>query len=289
MADVVCSSDLLVAVGFGVMTSRDGTTWTTAAVPHDWRLTSVAWAGSQFVAAGHVLPPPEDSGLRSFLALSPDGVRWTAHAVQFEPDLASSPSVMVGVHGGSIHTSTDGAAWTRSASPVPDGVLTRVIWADTRFVAVGQVRDPREVHPKRTFLLASPDGVNWTEWNLPRSRVNAVAWSGRRFVAVGNTILTSEDGASWARQDPPVEEFDLTDVVWSGSQFAAVGQIATGGGMAGLVLTSPDGLAWTRRSAPSRGVEPSAVAWCRDRFVAVGALRRGWFADYTTDLILTSP
>jgi hypothetical protein len=49
-------------------------------------------------------------------------------------------------------------------------------------------------------VLTSPDGVTWTpQGSGTTARLNAVTWTGGRFVAVGDsgTILTSPDGFFW--------------------------------------------------------------------------------------------
>ena len=282
MSGVACSDRDIVAVGWGVMTSPDGLSWIPSQVPTDWRLKRITWSGSLFVAVGGTVPLPG----RPIIATSPDGRTWTERtAPAFAVDVAWSGDRFVAVAGRTILTSRDGLTWNAEAVQV-DGRLRGITWGPSQFVAVGYVPSTAGgSYSDRAVILASPDGVTWSERISPGSGLRDVVWSGERFVAVGKTILTSQDGTTWNPQSAPVDGFDFADIAWSGSQFAAVGRVQT----AGLVITSPDGVTWTRSPAPSRGVEPSAVAWCLDRFVAVGALRRGWFADYTTDLILTSP
>jgi len=88
--------------------------------------------------------------------------------------------------------------------------------------------------------------LNWS-WANPTPQGNqmeAVAWSGSRYVAVGDmgTIMTSTDAVNWTLQKSGVEKNayskDLTDVIWTGTQFVATG-------IRGIILTSPDGVDWT--------------------------------------------
>lgn len=286
MSGIACSDEQIVAVGFGVMTSPDGLTWTPSHVPSDWRLKKVTWGRSLFVAVGDTVPGPG----RPVLATSSDGLTWTERpAPASADDVVWSGELFVGVDYHTILTSRDGQTWNAEEAHV-DGGLRGITWGRSQFVAVGSIAAPQGDHySERALILTSSDGAAWSRRDSPGAGLTDVAWSGERFVAVGNSILTSQDGTTWDPQSAPVDRFDLTGITWSGSQFAAVGRTPTAGGTEGLVITSPDGLTWTRRPAPSRGVEPRDVAWCGTRFVAVGALRRGWFADYTKALILTSP
>lgn len=88
--------------------------------------------------------------------------------------------------------------------------------------------------------------LNWA-WANPTPQGNmmeAVAWSGTKYVAVGEmgTIMTSTDGVSWTVQKSGVEKYryrkTLTDVVWTGTQFVVTGT-------RGVILTSPDGVDWS--------------------------------------------
>lgn len=287
MVGVACSDERVVAVGWGVQTSPDGLTWGPAGVPHDWRLQRVTWGGTLFVAVGHTVPLATG---RQIIAASPDGLRWTERTVPAAlDDVAWSGDMFVAVGYRSILTSRDAATW-KAHRLLLDGGLSGVTWGGSQFVAVGDILAKGEDYRLGTLIVTSPDGVTWSERSAPGVGLRDVTWSGERFVAVGrNSILTSQDGLTWEAQRAPVEGFDLTGIAWSGSLFAAVGTVQTAGWGTGLVITSPDGVMWTKGRAPARRVEPAAVAWCGTRFVAVGKFRRGWFADYTSELILTSP
>jgi hypothetical protein len=95
------------------------------------------------------------------------------------------------------------------------------------------------------------------------NKLQAVAWSGSEFVAVGDlgTILTSPDGHTWRAQTSGTLVY-LWDVAWSGSAFVAVGENRT-------ILTSPDGCTWTAQNAGT-SQNLSGVAWSGSQLVAVG-------------------
>lgn len=299
LSDVVWSGSRFVVIGpGGVGTSQDGLKWKLAAwedvpvVAEDggrpgylWPQ-SLTWGGSQFVAVGYIRLDPRTDEKDAVILTSPDGVTWTTRrppgSVGWNvSDVAWSGDrfVAVAVHSQpTFLTSPDGVVWS-ARRIIVDGYTSAIAWGGAQFVAIGAYRQTRS-----PLILTSPDGVTWTERTSPdssqRGGLTDVAWSGRRFVAVGfSTILTSLDGVAWSTQVAPGS--GLQTIAWGGSQFVILGY---------GVFTSPDGITWTRR--PARGEflhGSSGVAWSGTRFVAVGSLRRGWFADYLKGLILTSP
>lgn len=293
MSGIVWSGTQFVAVGWGVLTSPDGVSWTSRQVPVDWRLEGVTWGGSQFVAFGHSAPDG-----RTNIVTSSDGVTWTERSIPSSvecvdvQDVAWSGDRFVAVGGCTTLSSSDGATWSAQRLQI-DGRLVGVTWGGSQFVAVGYVPGPRESSggftSTRAIIVTSPDGVTWTQRSAAASGLKDVAWSGEQLVAVGDAILTSPDGVTWSTQSAPVDRYGLEGVTWGGSQFVAVGENIKSPNRDGLIVTSPDGNEWTRRAVPTSGCEPLDVAWSGSRFVAVGRLRRGWFADYTTVLILASP
>lgn len=61
--------------------------------------------------------------------------------------------------------------------------------------------------------------------------MNAIAWNGSTYVAVGNrALLSSTDGINWVSR-APADFAGLNDVVWNGTRFAGVGN-------AGAIFTS---------------------------------------------------
>jgi hypothetical protein len=52
-----------------------------------------------------------------------------------------------------------------------------------------------------------------------------VAWGGGLFVAVGDWIMTSPDGATWTIR---WQQGELYDVAWSGTRFVVVGFLRRG-------------------------------------------------------------
>lgn len=82
--------------------------------------------------------------------------------------------------------------------------------------------------------------------------LKAVACSGVRFVAVGDSgkVLSSADGVTWTKIG--VSATRLSDVLWTGSAFIAVGEAAASAGHA-LVARSADGVTWTSEVVTNGG------------------------------------
>jgi len=117
-----------------------------------------------------------------------------------------------------------------------------------------------------SFSGESAATYDW-EWRdpLPQgNQLNAIAFSGNRYVAVGEggSIVTSEDGKEWAVARSGTHK-RLTSVVWTGTSFVVVGYKT--------ILTSPDGLTWSAKGSAKNPLLLSAT-WGKNRLVAVGCL-----------------
>jgi len=126
--------------------------------------------------------------------------------------------------------------------------------------------------------------------------LNAVAWSGTQFVAVGlgGVVETSPDGITWTNRGSAfatsLSASDLRGVVWQNNRFLAVGvnggsENCSGGSAAcpgailarqDSIMSSTDGITWT--SSVSTGSlaglpdnsELNGIVWDGSEFVAVG-------------------
>ena len=149
-----------VAVGDGdrVQTSLDGITWISHTLDDFYDLQAVTWGNGQFVAVGR----SNDNDQESVVILaSLDGVTWTPHILENSDRL----------------------------------YLSDVTWGNGRFVAVGtQYADDSDDHPV-SVVLVSLDGVAWTRHTVDTgySGLNAIAWNGSQFVAVGDRIILRSD------------------------------------------------------------------------------------------------
>ncbi len=248
---------LLAAVGTrgAIQTSPDGITWTSRTSGVTAHLNAIAWNGAQFAA----------TGAGGTILTSPDGATWTNRSnsavtteftgVAWSPALARY--VIVGASG-KIYTSTsaDGTTWTAQASGITS-LLRSVIWDATnaKFVAVGD----------SGVILTSGDGQTWTaQVSGVTSDLYGAVWDGTRYIVVGyrGTVLTSANAVAWTAQTSGTTE-TLTSVTHNGAGLiAAVGT-------AGTVITSPDGVTWTSRTSGSTLVL-TGVMWTGTQFVVGG-------------------
>jgi hypothetical protein len=113
-------------------------------------------------------------------------------------------------------------------------------------------------------VLTSLDGVTWVEQPFDRERMGfaALAASDTLLMAIGSeegamtesrpVVLTSADGRSWSRAEPPAAKGDLADVAWdAGSgRFIVVGRDADERATA---WSSEDGTSWEATALASNG------------------------------------
>ena len=184
-------------------------------------------------------------------------------------------------------SSDDGATWTlchragdcAGGTCAAPAMSSRVIWAGTQFVAVGQER-PRPGVQTYALVLTSGDGLAWTQRAVHEvevgmasvgmeSGMGSVAWLGQALVAVGigadgaPAAWTSSDGSEWIRRLMPGYAGQvLRDVAWGHGRFVAVGWGGTP-----AVLTSTDGQTWAEVPMSECGND---VMWDGVRYVAVG-------------------
>jgi hypothetical protein len=245
------SVGLLVAVGDAgsILTSSDGTAWTIRESGTHVLLSDILWDGTQFVAVS-----PAEASLTST-----DGISWAVHPVAppspfdrfFVNAVASNGTTLVAVtEAGRIFTSLDGISWLLQASGTTER-LVDVIWDGGRFVAITSGGD----------VLTSSDGTVWTSSASTGIGMNALAWNGSLYVALGaQTITTSPDAVVWTPQVTPGSQY-YTDVTWSGSEFVATSSSGAG------TARSADGFTWEAVAVVGR---LSGILWDGSQFVAVG-------------------
>lgn len=120
-------------------------------------------------------------------------------------------------------------------------------------------------------IWVSSDGVNFTSNNTPAGLLDAVAFDGTNYVAVGGSgsvrfgsgaVYTSTNSTDWVQQTSNAGQ-QLFAVCKGSSQWVAVGN-------AGTVISSGNTLAWTLRSSGTAN-NLYGVAFGNGLFVAVGA------------------
>jgi hypothetical protein len=301
---VVYANDLWVAVGGRIVTSRDGVNWVQR--QSGTSLAAVAFGNGQFVAVG----------LSGTILTSADAVNWVQRQSGTHVDLASiaygngrfvanGSSVTNGDWLAVTGTSPDGAEWTEWHSVLTSGagsgspnLISRVVYGNGQFVAVGQVGSvtPQGYPVVTPIILTSGDGLTWVQPTLGLSATNAalndIAFGNGEFVAVGGTcrseyrdscydvsriILTSTDGVNWTERfesgtgvqpEPPFEI-----VAYGNGQYVALGL--------NLPLTSRDGMNWVQHEALTQlspgviaylnGLSPGVIAYFNGHFLVAGS------------------
>ena len=233
---ITYGNNTFVTVGYGgvILTSENGITWTERSSGVTDGLTAVAYGNNTFVAVGY---------------------------------------------GPTILTSADAITWTGQRAEGCEGKGScegpgAIVFGNNAFVAVGNPLDPLHAGiPGNTQgVLASPDGITWTEWIGPGSlgfppSFTGVAYGNSTFVAVGQTgiVFTSPDGTTWTEQKTLLGRGDsLLGVTYGNSTFVATGT-------SGAVFTSPEGITWTAQAQPlGTGASFNGVTYGNNTFVAVG-------------------
>lgn len=139
--------------------------------------------------------------------------------------------------------SKDGKNWSQVV--VPQAALwTAVAYGAGLFCAFGNGSGT-------TYLLTSPDGINWTARAAPGFAPNAgcVVWNGSVFAGIqsGNgNAFSSPDGIIWTARTLPGA------TAWSGLAWCAgAAKFVAIASASNQSATSPDGITWTSRTLPA--------------------------------------
>lgn len=257
-----------------IMTSPEGTNWTTVSTGAQNRFVSLAAGQGTVVAVGSALPDP--LGFITPIVVSTNGL-------SFEPTNAGTQSltsvafgvsnfVTVGL-GGALQRSTDAKATVWSVRPSgTSSDLSSVCFGNGLWVAVG----------KSGAIITSPNTLTWALRTSGTSQnLFGVAYGNGLYVAVGiqGTVLTSPEGINWTPQFADTLAA-LNRVAYGNGQFVAVGT-------SGAVVTSTDGSTWVTQS--SGATAPLFdVAYGAGQFVAVGAPFPLGYVDVNNNVILHS-
>ena len=194
---IAYGADKFVAVGFGMSYSTDGTSWTT--VPSENRgglssINGITFANNKFIAVGN-------SGK---MASSSDGTSWTAVgdssfgdtsinavaygnnrwvAVGYWDDVGPNTNATIGTM---AYSTDNGVTWTavpRASTFNTAASIGAVAFGNNRFVAGCHLG----------YTAYSTDGVSWTTGSKIISGINGIAYSGSRFVAVGENVAVGKN------------------------------------------------------------------------------------------------
>ncbi len=259
-----CSDALCVVVGHGILSSADTITWEEQLAADEifsagyTELQDVIYRENTFLAVG-------DEGK---VMTSSDGSQWDVQTIpNFQATAVAFGAgryVIVGgedsdgddIFDAGIMTSADGSVWSEEAVDILPP-LNKVIYADGRFVAVGD----------NGLILTSSDGSLWTEQSTgPYDDINDLAMGdSQTLFAVGDRgFIASWNGNGWDRIQSQITA-DLYDMVFDDDQslYVIVGDDST-------VLTSANGTDWTAQTLVPDGIDLRAVACGNGVYVAVG-------------------
>jgi len=146
------------------------------------------------------------------------------------------------------------------------GISSNVIFdfacSDDKSVYVG-------VGENGAVIRSGDAGQTWTQY-WAGIHAQAVAYGNGKFVAVGDKIAVSADGADWTTMPLEVEDGQLHGITYGdiegGGSFVAIGMF----GDDYYIFTSADGVDWTEQAAPEGGLCHDVAAG-DNRFVIVGA------------------
>jgi len=249
--DMVWNGSQFVAVAsYGtILTSPDGTVWTTQISGTNSYLGGVAWDGVQFVVVGSI----------GTILTSPDGITWTARdsgTLNGLGDIVWNGSQFVAVGTGTsnqVLTSPDGIVWTSRAVAGAYLNLRSVAWNGSVFAATDGL----------AAVYTSANGVTWTRVYIGTRTPYSIASDGNQFVVVGSSVIyTSPDGTAWSVAEQGGNLGQIFGISWDGNQFLASGS--------NRVFTSPDAVTWTQQNIDTRTQVLSTIIGNGSIFVTAG-------------------
>lgn len=248
--DVIWDGSRFLAAGFGIVSSKDGVTWTTVYAPSGAELHGISLMGGVYVAAGD----------ENLVVRSTNGTSW--HKVS--NGLTQASGHLVSVTG----IGNDGGQFVAT---VEDFTLSGSI-----------------LNPGTEYILTSPDGVTWASQTLSTSGyidtiANDVAIGGGAYFAGGFFAgYTSPDASAWTVDDISGQLANSNAPVWAfnraaylNGQFMAIGldESSTTVSNKMAVFKSNDGVNWTAHDLEDRGSSisgMSALAYNAGTYVAAG-------------------
>jgi hypothetical protein len=237
-----------------------GTTWKQADKDGQYSkyVRGLTYGADSFVAVGG--DPGSVGAGAPFVLFSEDGSKWGEYqeiegknilrrvAYGTGPD---GKGLFVGVGDrGRRSASPDGKTWTSSPNQKAVDTLVDIAFGTPGgkglYVGVG-------LHGLR---MSSVDGINWSERlkGEEGEHLNAIVWTGDRFVAVGlGATYSSKDGVDWQRK----ENFDAPFTLTYGQPTGGKG-LFLGANWKGRLLASEDAFTWKQVHKAEHHIEAVA-------------------------------
>jgi len=153
--------------------------------------------------------------------------------------------------------STGGIAWSTISLPAGVSGITKMIYANNKFVGVGN-----------TFAVYSNDGLNWSSVNFTgfssSENFNNLAFGNGKYVALAGSAATvalySTDAITWTRSFLPASRVVFRGLAYGNGYFVGIEQ-------SNIPVRSADGINWT--SAPGLVGYIRNVKFINGLFIAV--------------------
>ena len=261
--------------GNRVMTSTNGTYWTSQTSASDSNWQGITYAGNQFVAVGS-----------NAVMTSPDGITWTSRTAptgEWQAITNCGGLYVATATWGSnyVMTSTNGFDWTvrtpaytwshdavACSAEVPRFVSVSQFgrgWSSADGISNWSTQNPGAIVDIRTVAFGagrfswleystntgnrygaySTNGVNWTNTaSAPANQWKYITYGGNKFIAVAEGGVNSRsaystDGANWTLGSS-VPNNSWQGVAYGAGKYVAVANSGTGN----RVMTSTDGQSW---------------------------------------------
>lgn len=253
LIDIVCVKNRCLIIGTDniVLTSNDLKKWrsTEINIRSDCSVSSIIWAGNQYVAVAHNGIYDDDE--KSQIITSKDGHNWKYNNFNgILNTIAYNGKIYIALGNNLIVTSKNGNKWSTSAfmklSSDAFGIdVQQLIWNGKIFVGVGiNTNDSSSC-----CTMTSKDGVKWRFSHFEHEtfcfeNINDLIWTGKGFIAVSDgfsgggipygAILESKDGYTW-KIERQGADFEFLDLSWDGKRCIVVG-------LDNILLTSNDGI-----------------------------------------------
>ena len=128
---------------------------------------------------------------------SSNGLKWNTVATigdgePLAPNLVSSTNGLLYIDGPNVWTSKNGTSWRKVKTNMPnqDGVFSTVdVYKDTYFAMKETPQSSQD-----TEYFVSPDGVHWTEHEVPLFALQADAFANNGVQAYGKNIFVRGSG-----------------------------------------------------------------------------------------------